>query len=128
MALKNHFILPTNQVRADHRHAAGHHPIAHRLLALVALSDMKWRRIDDRQQLRARFNRQTRRLLEPGVLADHQSHAHLVSADPGIKNANTMTRREIAPFVEDLVIGQLTLGIGRDHRAFANHAGGVETA
>ena len=125
MPLKHHLILSADQMRIDQRQATGLHPLAHHQLALIALAQVKWRGIDDRQHFRARLPAQSRRRLKPGILANQQSDLDLVTSRASFKDANPLPRREIAALVKNLIVGQLTLGIGRQHRAFAQHTGSV---
>ena len=61
MPLEHHLVLATDQVYVDHRQTAGQDPRTHDLLALIPLADMKWRRVDDGQQLRASLPRESGR-------------------------------------------------------------------
>ena len=48
-----------------------------------------------------------------------------LSALAHLEHADALARREVAPLVEHLVVGQLALGIGLQHAALAEHAGRV---
>ena len=108
----------------DHRQTAGPHALAHGLLALVTLADVKGRGVDHCQQLCARRARLARGRLEPGVLADQQTHPDALD----LEHAGRLAWREVATLVEDLVVGQFALGVPGDHHALAQHGGCVVPA
>ena len=118
-------VLPADQVRVDQRQPGGANTVLHHHLALIALADVKRRRVDHHQQLRPGVFGQPRRLFKPGVLADQQPDPHGAFALAGFKDANALPRREIAPLVKHLVVGQFTFRVGRDDYALPQHPGGV---
>ena len=125
MAFKHHLVLSTHQMRVHHGQTRGQHPCAHGDLALVALAHMEWRRVDDRQQLGTRLFGQARGLFKPGVLANQQAYFDAGRALPRLEHTNAFARREVAPFIKYLVVGQLALGVGGKHLPFADNAGGI---
>ena len=126
MALEHHLVLPSHQMRVDHRQATGQNPLAHGLLALVTLADMERRCVDHGQQLGAGGAGVPCRSLKPGVFADQQTYLHRVRAVPDGKYTDTVTRHKIAPLVKHLVVGQFAFGVGVQHTAATQHAGGIE--
>ena len=112
-------------MRINHRQAAVQHPLAHHLLTLGAFSHMERRGIYHRQQLRPGLRGFTGRRFKPGVLTNQQAHFDPAASVAGLKNANFLAGREVAAFIKHLVIGQLTLEIGRHYRAFTQHTGCV---
>ncbi len=125
-ALEDDLVLPAHQVRVHQRQASGAHALAHGGLALAALAGVERRGVDHREQFGASGARIGGRRVEPGVLADEQAHTHRAAVGAGhVEHTGALARHEVAALVEHLVVGQLALGVGGDHAAFAQHAGRV---
>jgi hypothetical protein len=120
-AIEYHFVLAADEVRIDHRQVQRPGPLGHARHAFAAFARVKGRCIDHGQHFRARFLGQQARLVEPRVFADQQPDAHALD----LEHASALAGDEITPLVEHLVIGQLALGVGLQHPAFAEHAGRV---
>ena len=126
MAFKHHLVLATDQMGVDQGQTGGLHTLRHHGLTLIALADMKGRRVDHCQQLCARLPCQFCRLFKPGIFANQQAHTNAIGTLTCFKYAYAITRLKITALVKHLVIGQLALGIAGHHLAFAQHAGRVE--
>jgi hypothetical protein len=70
--------------------------------------------------------RRLRRFVKPGVFADQHAKSHAT----GFKDQRRQTRiaagHKVAPFVEDLVVGQLALAVGANNTSPCQHRGGIE--
>ena len=86
---------------------------------------MKRRGVDDDQQISAGIFGRLRRRVKPGVLTNQQAYLHTHVIAFYLKHTRRVARREVTPLVKHLVVGQLALGIGCQHFAFAKHFGGV---
>ena len=120
-AFKNHFVLPTHQMRVQQGQTRLRHALPHGLLALSTLAQVKRRRIDDRQHLCARSRCITCGCRVPGILANQHTHPH----SSHFKHARFLPRHEVAALVKHLVVGQLALEIGLLDLPIAHHAGGI---
>ena len=125
MPFEHHFILPAHQVRIDERQATGLCPALHHGFALHAFAHVKRRRVDHRQKLRTGCLAIQRRAFKPGVFTNQQSYLQAVFTLTCLKHAHLSARLKITPFVENLVVGKLTLGICGHHLAGADDAGAV---
>jgi hypothetical protein len=120
-AVEHDFVLSAAQVRIEQRDADLAHARSHRLLAVGHLAEVERRCIDHAQQLRAGSTRSARRLVEPGVLADDDADLQPLDLEHQRRQPRVAPRREIAPLVEHLVIGQLALAVGAEHAPAGEH-------
>jgi len=125
-AVKNDFVLAANQVRIQQGATNSTRPLRHPGLALAGFVDVKRRGIQHAKHLGSSLARSLRGFLEPGVFANQHANAqafdvHHQRALPGVT-----TRSEIAPFVEDLVVGQFALAVSAQDQSPGKHRGRIE--
>ena len=113
-AVEHNLVLGADQMRIQQRHGQAARPLGHALFALADLAQVEGRGIQHTQHLGAGRLGTSPRLVEPGVFADQDAEADAVDVDDDTALAGVAARGEIAPLVEDLVVRQLALAIGRD--------------
>ncbi len=125
-AFEHDFVLPAHQVCVDQRQAGGLATHAHGGFAVAALAGVERRSVDDGEKLGTGGFRIGRGCVEPGVFTDQQAHANaLAVAADDVEHAGVMARYKVTTFVEHLVVGQFSLGVGVGHGTGVQHAGGV---
>jgi ribonucleoside-diphosphate reductase alpha chain len=86
---------------ADPLSANGLGALAHHLLPLTAFANMKWRCVDDHQQLCAGVFGVYSRRIKPGILTNQQAYFHAFS----VKHASRAPWREVPPLIKHLIVG-----------------------
>ncbi len=121
VAVENQLILATDQVAVNGRHARRLDAISQHLDPLAGLVEMAGRGVEDEQQFGAGLAGELGGALFPDIGTDVDAAAHAVQRD----DAGFGAGLEIALLVEDFVVRQAHLAIGRDFPAFLDNRGGV---
>ena len=119
--VKDQFILSARHVDVDHWHAAPCGPAGQQFLALLLFAAMKGRGVDVDQSHRVGQAGLADVLFRPEVFTDAQGHGDAPQRD----HLRSLAGNEIALLIEDLVVGQLLLGVFSDASAAMEHPGHV---
>ena len=120
-AVEHQFVLAAHQIGVDHRLAGGGHAVAQHLVASSLLVHVEGRGIERQHQFRSGHRGCLGGAVLPDVGADRQAAADAFQLD----HAGFAACREIALLVEDFVVGQAMLAVGRRHPAVEQERRGV---
>ena len=127
-ALKHDFVLAAHQMGIDQRQPAVLGTLQHRSLAFGTFTPVVRRGVDHYEQLSPQCLAVLGGAWAPGIFANqHADFDRLALGIGHLNHTRPIPRFEIALFVKNLVVGQLSLDIGVQHMARPYHAGGIKT-